>query len=127
MYQGLNTEATKRMARRLAEAGVIVAQTEHASQNTEEPNTMTEPNAPWNGLRFVVTGKLQDMTRQQAEAAITNRGGAAASSVTAKTNYLVVGDKPGSKLSKAHSLGVKVLDEAEFRRAMDDPARPVSR
>ena len=109
------------MALRLAEAGVIVAQTEHASQSTEEPDTMTDANAPWNGLRFVVTGKLQDMTRQQAEAPITNRGVTAASSVTAKTSYLVVGEKPGSKLARARSLGVTVLDEAEFRQAWPTP------
>lgn len=84
---------------------------------------MNETSQPWNGLRFVVTGRLQDMTRQQAEAAITNRGGVTASSVTAKTSYLVVGEKPGSKLAKARSLSVTVLDEHEFRQAIADPAR----
>ena len=123
VHQGLNSIATRWQAIRLAEAGVIVAQTDHTTQHTEEPNTMPVQHTPWNGLRFCVTGKLQDMTRQQAEAAITNRGGVASGSVTAKTNYLVVGEKPGSKLAKARTLGVKVIDEAEFRRALSAPAR----
>ena len=121
VHQGLNTDHTKRTAMRQAEAGVIVAQTDHTTQQTEEPDTMPVHHTPWNGLRFCVTGKLQDMTRQQAEAAITNRGGVPTGSVTAKTNYLVVGEKPGSKLAKARTLGVKVIDEAEFRRALSDP------
>ena len=123
VYRGLNSDATRRTANRLAQAGVIAAQTDYASREPEQPDIMNETNEPWNGLRFVVTGRLQDMTRQQAEAAITNRGGTPAGSVTAKTNYLVVGDKPGSKLTKARSLGVTVLDEHEFRQAIADPSR----
>lgn len=123
VYQGLNTEATRRMARRLAAAGVIAAQADHAPRQPEKTDTMNETTQPWNGLRFAVTGRLHDMTRQQAEAAITNRGGVTASSVTAKTSYLVVGKKPGSKLAKARSLGITVLDETDFRQAIADPAR----
>ena len=123
VHQGLNSIATRWQAIRLADAGVIVAQTHHTTPQTEAPDTMPVQHTPWNGLRFCVTGKLQDMTRQQAEAAITNRGGAASGSVTAKTNYLVVGEKPGSKLAKARSLGMKVIDEAGFQRALSDPAR----
>lgn len=127
VYRGLNADATKRMANRLAQAGVIAAQADHTSRETEKPDIMNETNEPWSGLRFVVTGRLQDMTRQQTEAAITNRGGTAAGSVTAKTSYLVVGEKPGSKLTRARSLGITVLDENEFRQAIADPARLAGR
>ena len=123
VYRGLNADATKRMANRLAQAGVIAAQADHTSREPEKPDIMNETNEPWSGLRFVVTGRLHDMTRHQAEAAITNRGGTAAGSVTAKTSYLVVGEKPGSKLTRARSLGVTVLDENQFRQAIADPAR----
>jgi DNA ligase (NAD+) len=64
---------------------------------------------------FVLSGTLNTMDRASAEKAIKLRGGKATSSVTKKTNYLVVGDNPGSKLAKAQELGITVIDEAEFR------------
>ena len=63
---------------------------------------------------FVVTGKLTGMTREEAETAIRRQGGNAASSVTGKTDHLVVGDKPGSKLTKAQKMGVPIISEDEF-------------
>ena len=64
--------------------------------------------------QFVVTGKLQAFSRQQAEAAIKALGGSVGSSVSRKTDYLVVGEEPGSKLEKAQSLGTTILDEEGF-------------
>jgi DNA ligase (NAD+) len=66
------------------------------------------------GLSVVVTGTLAGFTREGAQAAIVNRGGKAASSVSKKTAFVVVGDNPGSKADKAGALGVPVLDEAGF-------------
>lgn len=66
------------------------------------------------GLTLVVTGTLSGFTRSQAQAAIVARGGKAAGSVSKKTNYLVAGEKAGSKERKAISLGVPVLDEEQF-------------
>ena len=63
---------------------------------------------------FVLTGKLEALTRQEAEARIKALGGKAESDVTKKTSYVVVGADPGSKLAKAQKLGVKTLNEAEF-------------
>lgn len=64
--------------------------------------------------RFVVTGTLVNFTRHEAEEAIRTQGGIVGSAVSRQTNYLVVGDKPGSKLAKAQELAVTVLNEAEF-------------
>ncbi|HMP54911.1 MAG TPA: hypothetical protein PKD05_25395 [Candidatus Melainabacteria bacterium] len=66
------------------------------------------------GKTFVVTGTLAAMDRKQAETAIKQRGGKATSSVSKKTDYLVVGESPGSKLAKAEQLGVDVVNEAQF-------------
>ena len=66
------------------------------------------------GLSIVVTGSLVGFTRDGVSQAITDRGGKATNSVSAKTDFVVVGDAPGSKYAKAQELGVPVLDEAEF-------------
>ena len=67
------------------------------------------------GLTLVVTGSLVDFSRDGAREAILARGGKASSSVSKKTDYVVVGDNPGSKADKAEGLGVPVLDEAGFK------------
>lgn len=69
---------------------------------------------PLQGLSFVLTGTLSSMTRDQAKEKIESLGGSVSSSVSKKTDYLVVGEEPGSKLEKARELGVKTLDEKEF-------------
>jgi DNA ligase (NAD+) len=74
---------------------------------------------PLAGLEFVVTGRLEAFTRQEAEARIKELGGAVGSSVTRKTNYLVVGADPGSKLDKARALGTKLLTEEEFLQLIE--------
>jgi DNA ligase (NAD+) len=71
------------------------------------------------GLTIVVTGSLVDFSRDGAKEAILARGGKASSSVSKKTDYVVVGDSPGSKADKAEQLGVPVLDEDRFRVLLD--------
>ena len=67
------------------------------------------------GKSFVLTGTLASMTREEAVAAIEQRGGKVSASVSGKTAYVVVGAEPGSKLDKARELGVPTLTEDEFR------------
>lgn len=72
------------------------------------------------GLTIVVTGTLQDFTRDSAKEAILVRGGKASGSVSKKTDYLVAGASAGSKLDKAEQLGVKVLDEDGFKALLEN-------
>jgi DNA ligase (NAD+) len=69
---------------------------------------------PLTGKTFVLTGSLSSLTRGQAEDRIKSLGGTIGSSVTKKTDYLIVGADPGSKLEKAQRLKVPVLDETAF-------------
>ncbi|MCQ3936116.1 MAG: DNA ligase (NAD(+)) LigA [Chloroflexi bacterium] len=68
------------------------------------------------GLTFVVTGTLPTLSRDGVKEFIENNGGKVTDSVSKKTDYLVLGENPGSKLDKAKSLGVKILDEAGLRK-----------
>lgn len=72
------------------------------------------------GKKFVLTGELQQGTRAQAKEKIVQAGGQVMSSVTSKTDYLVVGQRPGSKQKKAEVLGIPILTEAQFQELCDD-------
>ena len=72
------------------------------------------------GKTFVVTGTLAKYGREEIEELITRLGGRAASSVSKNTDYVVAGEKPGSKLDKARELGVKILDESQFETLVGD-------
>jgi DNA ligase (NAD+) len=69
---------------------------------------------PLAGMEFVITGRLEVFTRQEAEEKIKALGGTAKSNVTRKTRYVVAGDEPGSKRDRAAALGIEIIDEAEF-------------
>lgn len=71
------------------------------------------------GKTIVVTGSLVDFSRDGAKEAILQRGGKASGSVSKKTDYVVVGDSPGSKADKAEQLGVPVLDEDAFKQLLE--------
>ena len=74
------------------------------------------PALPLDGLTFVITGTLPTMSRAEAKAFIQARGGKVTGSVSRKTDYLLAGENPGSKLQKAQALGIPVIDEAALRK-----------
>lgn len=73
-----------------------------------------------NGLTFVLTGELENWSRDEAKAKIRELGGDVSSSVSKKTDYVVSGDNPGSKYAKAKELGVKIISEVEFKKILSD-------
>jgi DNA ligase (NAD+) len=76
----------------------------------------------FSGKTVVVTGSLEHFTRQQAQQAIKDAGGKASSSVSKKTDFVVAGAEPGSKLDKARELGVTVIDERQFMEMLSGRA-----
>ena len=100
---------------RLQKAGVVMAV---AARGPELPRTLE-------GLQFVLTGVLPSMDRNEAKRLIESRGGRVTSAVSSKTSYIVAGDDAGSKLDKAKSLGIKILDEAGLKTLLNEnPAPP---
>ena len=89
---------------RMLEAGIHPVEPEHAG------------NGVFSGMSIVVTGTLPTLSRKQAEDLIRSCGGNAAGSVSKKTAFVVVGEDAGSKLTKAQSLGIETIDEAELIR-----------
>jgi DNA ligase (NAD+) len=71
------------------------------------------------GMQFVLTGSLPSLSREEATGIIEEAGGRVTGSVSKKTNYVVMGEDPGSKLDKARSLGVETIDEAELRKLIE--------
>lgn len=80
-----------------------------------EKETRKNAGAALTGMTFVLTGKLETMTRATAKQLIERAGGSVAGSVSGKTNYLVAGESPGSKLEKAKELGVSIINESSFK------------
>ena len=86
----------------------------------EEEAPREKRDQPLAGKRFVVTGRLDSFSRSQAEGRIKELGGSVGSSVSRKTDYLVTGEDPGSKLEQAKSLDVPLLYEKEFREMVGE-------
>ena len=82
-------------------------------------STFVQLDARFEGLTFVLTGTLPSMSRDAASKMIKDRGGKVAGSVSKKTSFVLAGEDAGSKLTKAQSLGVTVIDEAEFLKMCD--------
>jgi DNA ligase (NAD+) len=100
----------------------IVSKWQKAGVAMQGVMTPTKPQT-LAGLTLVVTGALENFTRDGVTEAITERGGKAASSVSKKTDYVVVGDSPGSKAAKADELGVPIIDEAAFIALLENGPR----
>jgi DNA ligase (NAD+) len=99
------------MISKWSKAGVRVV----AEVEVQAPQTLS-------GLTFVVTGGLESYSRDSIAETIAAHGGKSSSSVSKKTNYVLVGTDPGSKLAKAQELGVPVIDEATFKQLLNGQA-----
>ena len=75
---------------------------------------------PLAGLEFVITGKLENSSRQEAEAKIKALGGKTGSDISRKTTYVIAGTDPGSKLSRARALNIEELNEAQFLQKLEE-------
>ncbi len=102
----------KEIIKKWQKAGVLM----EGAQISSLPQTLQ-------GLTLVVTGSLENFTRDGVSEAITQRGGKAASSVSKKTDFVVVGDSPGSKAAKAEELNVPIIDEAAFIKLLENGPR----
>lgn len=100
-------EENRRMVARLLDSGV---------QPEEKDLSAPQGEMPLTGKTVVVTGTLPTLSRNEAEDLIRKMGGTAAGSVSKKTSYVLAGEKAGSKLTKAQTLGIPVLDEEAFMR-----------
>jgi len=98
-------EKNQAILKRLKDAGV---------KTKEAARKQVATTGPFAGKTVVVTGTLSKFSRGQAKAELQKRGAKVTDSVSAKTDFLIVGEDAGSKLDKARKLGVKTLDEAEF-------------
>ncbi len=112
-------ESNRAVVQKLRDRGV-----EMADEDRPEPGEQSLA-----GLRFVVTGRLSNFSRSQAEGRIKDAGGAVSGSVSKRTDYLVAGEDAGSKLANAEELGITVLNEDEFVDLLehgppDQPSEP---
>jgi DNA ligase (NAD+) len=80
-----------------------------------QPQKSQYKSHPFYGKTFVLTGSLHSMSRSEASTLIKERGGKVSNSVSSQTDYLVVGEDPGSKFDKAKKLNVSLLTEAQFK------------
>ena len=107
VYEFLHEPYGQSTVEELRTAGVVMEATEHAAEQAGDQLA---------GKSIVVTGTLNKYTRDEIHALIQAHGGRAASSVSKNTDYVVAGEKAGSKLAKAEKLGVEVLSEDDFER-----------
>jgi DNA ligase (NAD+) len=97
----------------------LLSKLEAAGVRMNEPEGAPAPGGPLAGMTFVLTGTLPRRTREEAAAAIERAGGKVSGSVSRKTAAVVAGEDPGSKLTKAQSLGVPVWSEDDLDRALE--------
>ncbi len=98
------TDENQALLQKLKTAGIAMQQARPAGPS------------PLQGKKFVFTGGLETLTRPQASDLVIKSGGVVVNSVGKDVDYVVVGKDPGSKLAKAQKLGIRTLDEAEFKK-----------
>ena len=100
----------KNILRRMKQSGIRL--------KSEKLSAKKAAELPLGGKTFVLTGTLPSMTREEATEEIEARGGHVTGSVSKKTDYVLAGAEPGSKFDKAKELGVRIIDESEFRKML---------
>jgi DNA ligase (NAD+) len=103
-----HTEENLQLLEKLRKAGIRM----------EDPEPEKLPEGPLTGTTILITGGLESMTRTEAERAAQDAGARVASSVSKKTDFVVVGENPGSKYDKALQIGVETVDEKEFLKRL---------
>ena len=86
--------------------------------NTEYHSSKTDDTTFFTNKTVVLTGTLNDFSRSEAKTIIENMGGNVSSSVSKKTDYILLGDNPGSKYQKALSLGIEIIKEDNFKQVI---------
>ena len=114
----IQAPANRQIVEKLRAAGVSLEQDSLPSAVVSGSDVV-----PFAGLNFVVTGTLSTLSRNEAEGRIKSLGGKVTSSVTRKTNFVVVGESPGSKATKAEQLGANILNEEAFLALLNCPQR----
>jgi DNA ligase (NAD+) len=104
--ESITDDATWALVEKLREKGLRLE---------ADPSERRREGGPLEGRTVVLTGTLPELTREEAAALVKSAGGKVTSSVSKKTDYVVAGDNPGSKLAKAEKFGTEVLDEAGLR------------
>jgi len=100
----------KNILRRMKQSGIRL--------KSEKLSAKKAAELPLSGKTFVLTGTLPSMTREEATEKIEARGGHVTGSVSKKTDYVLAGAEPGGKFDKAKELGIRIIDEAEFRKML---------
>jgi DNA ligase (NAD+) len=96
----------------------MIARLRRAGVATSGPKRVARSAGKLAGKTLVLTGTLPNLTREEATGLIVAAGGKVTGSVSNRTDYVVAGDEPGSKLTKAEQLGIAVLDEAALRKLL---------
>jgi DNA ligase (NAD+) len=114
IQESLADEVTWALVEKLKEKGLRLE---------ADPSERRISGGPLEGKTVVLTGTLPDLTREEAAALVKTAGGKVTNSVSKKTDYVVAGDNPGSKLAKAEKYGTEILDEAGLRELVVRPAQ----
>jgi DNA ligase (NAD+) len=115
IYEELAEDRTRKLIERLRKAGLRMEL---------DPSERRQASGPLDGKTLVLTGTLPNLSREQATKLIRLAGGKVVNSVSKKTDFLIAGDSPGSKLAKATELGTEVLDEDGLRELIGEDGSP---
>lgn len=118
IYEELSEDRTRKLIERLRKAGLRMEL---------DPSERRRQGGPLDGRTLVLTGTLPNLSREEATRLIRLAGGKVVNSVSKKTDYLVAGDSPGSKLAKAEELDTEVIDEDGLRELVGQDGTPKRR